>query len=136
MRIIVDTNRILSALLSDGLSRKIITSKNFDFYTLDYVHQEIQKYMGYIKEKSGLSENEINTLICIFMENITILSDEELNSKMDEAKDIMKDIDIKDASILACALAIPNDGIWTEDKHFQKQKRVKVWRSIELLRYI
>jgi len=124
MRIIVDSNMILSALLKQGLSRKIISSQNIEFYTLDYVLKEIGKYMGYIIQKSGMQKDEIEALLSYFMENIVVLSDEEVNSKMGEAKKIMEKIDIRDSPILACALAISNDGIWTEDKHFEKQNNI------------
>tara|TARA_Y100000310_G_scaffold344949_1_gene460708 strand:- start:7012 stop:7422 length:411 start_codon:yes stop_codon:yes gene_type:complete len=136
MRLIVDTNIILSALLKEGLNRKIICSKDIEFYTIDYVLDEIRKYMDYIINKSEMSKDEIEILLSLFMENINILSDEETKQEIDEAKDIMKLIDINDAPILACALAVQNDGIWTEDKHFDKQKRVKVWHSSDLLAYI
>ena len=136
MRLIVDTNKILSALLNKGLSRKIINSQNIDFYTVDYALEEINKYMGHIVKKSGLTKDEINTMLSLFMENVDIISDEKVKSKINEAMDVMEDIDPKDAPILSCALAIPNDGIWTEDKHFEKQKRVKIWHSKDLLKYI
>lgn len=136
MRLIVDTNRILSALLKKGLDRKIVSSQNIEFYTLDYSLEEIEKYMVYIVKKSKMSKDEVETLLSLFMENIAVISDEEVKSKMGEAKKTMKNIDINDSPILAAALAIPNDGIWTEDRHFEKQKRVKVWHSKDLLKYI
>lgn len=97
---------------------------------------EIRKHMGYIAEKSGMPKEEIEALLTFFMENIVVLSDKEVKSKIREAKEVMKDIDINDAPILACALAIPNDGIWSEDKHFYHQNKVKVWRTKNLLEYI
>lgn len=136
MRLIVDTNKILSALIKDGKDRKIISSQNIDFFTLDYVLEEINKYRQYIVKKSGLSEEEIGTLLTLFMENISIVSDEKVKSKIGEAKNMMKNIDIKDSPIMACALAIPNNGMWTQDKHFGKQNKVKVWNSKDLLKYI
>jgi predicted nucleic acid-binding protein len=33
-------------------------------------------------------------------------------------------------------LAVPNEGIWTEDKDFEKQKTVKIWKTKELKEYI
>ena len=48
----------------------------------------------------------------------------------------MRDIDEKDAPIIACALAISNEGIWTEDKHFEKQNRIKIWKTKELEEYL
>ena len=137
MRIIVDTNRILSALIRDGRDRKIICSQNIHFFTLDYVLEEINKYMDYIIDKSELSKEEVDTLLSLFMENIIIVTDEKIKLKMGEAMEIMKGIDPKDAPILSCALALQNnDGLWSEDKHLHKQKRVKAWHSKDLLKYI
>lgn len=136
MRLIVDTNNILSALLNKGLSRKIINSQNIDFYTLDYALEEINKYGDYIVDKSRLTKEAIDTMFSLFIENVTIVPYEKIEVKIKEAMDIMKNIDPKDAPILACALAIPNDGIWTQDKHFEKQNKVKIWNSKNLLKYI
>lgn len=134
MRLIVDTNVILSALLKKGLNRKLITTDIIEFYTVDYVLDEIEEYKEYILKKSHLSEDKFEILLGFFMENIMIIDDKKIKGKIKEAKNIMKDIDIKDAPILACALAIQNDGIWTTDKHFDKQNKVRVWSSKDLLR--
>tara|TARA_Y100000310_G_scaffold182007_1_gene182022 strand:+ start:3543 stop:3953 length:411 start_codon:yes stop_codon:yes gene_type:complete len=136
MKLIVDTNIILSSLIKEGLNRRIIVTDSLRFYTLNYVIMETRKYMDYIIEKSGITKNEAEILLSLFMENITILSDEEIRSKISEAKEIMKNIDINDAPILACALAIRNDGIWTEDRHFEKQRKVRIWHSKDLLAYV
>src|SRR3989338_446329 len=101
MKLIVDSNRILSALIKNGLKRKILSSEEL--------------------------------LFLLIFQNIKIISDEKVKSKMKEAMEIMKNIDIDDSPILACALAIPNDGIWTEDKHFDKQNKVKVWKTKYLI---
>ena len=70
------------------------------------------------------------------MENINIIPEEDVKSKMKEALAIMKNIDTKDAPFIAAALAIPNDGIWSHDRHFEKQKKVKQWLAKNLLKYI
>jgi predicted nucleic acid-binding protein len=54
MRVIVDTNRILAALIKNGSSREIITSDNIEFYSVDYVLKEVQKYKEEIIKKSEL----------------------------------------------------------------------------------
>jgi len=48
----------------------------------------------------------------------------------------MGKIDRDDVPFIALALSFPNDGIWTEDRHFLKQRRVKVWRTRELLKLL
>lgn len=70
------------------------------------------------------------------MDNIHIIADKKVKDQMKKAIDIMKDIDVNDSPILACALAIPNDGIWTEDKDFDKQDNVKIWKTKNLKKYI
>ena len=136
MRIVVDTNRILSALLKEGTDRKIISSQNIDFFSLGYALDEIENHMDYIIGKSGLPKENVDTLLNLIMEKIDIVPHEEIEAKMNEAMEIIEKIDQKDAPILACALAIQNDGIWSEDKHLHKQKRVKAWHSEDLLEYI
>ena len=37
----------------------------------------------------------------------------------------MHDIDRDDVMFIAAALAVENEGIWTDDKHFQRQKRLE-----------
>lgn len=83
-----------------------------------------------------MSKENVELLFALFSENIETVSDYDIKRKMSEAKEIMKNIDINDAPILACALAIRNQGIWTEDKHFEKQDKIRMWKSIELLDYI
>ena len=136
MRIVVDTNRILVALISDGLSRAIIVSSEIEFFTVGHVLEEVEKYKTEISAKSGLSVGELNSLIGNFMQNITLISDEKTSCHMDESMRIMGKIDPKDAPIMACAMAFSNDGIWTEDKHFDRQNKVRVWKSKDLLKEI
>ncbi|MBI5389071.1 hypothetical protein HZB01_01690 [Candidatus Woesearchaeota archaeon] len=136
MKIIVDTNQIIAALVKDGLTRKIITSKNLLFYAPIYVLEEVQKHLPVITKKAGIPKEDVKSLFSLFMENVSLISEEKINQKMADADKIMRDIDLNDSPILACALAIPNDGIWTEDKHFEKQGTVKVLKTKDMLRYI
>ena len=135
MKVIVDTNRILAALIRKGSSRRILVSDNIEFYTVDYVLREIHKYKELIIRKSEMEEDEIETLLSLVTEKITIISDLRVKSKMKEAISIMKDIDKKDAPILAAALSVENEGIWTHDKHFEKQDKVKIFLDSDLLSY-
>ena len=136
MKLVVDTNAILSGLAKDGSSREIIRSETFEFLTLSYAFTEIDKYKEIILIKSGLSETDFQTLLQEFKDKIKLAPDKDVESKMDEAMKIMKLIDIKDAPILACALATPNDGIWSQDRHFEKQSKIKYWKTEDLIKII
>lgn len=41
MRVVIDTNRIIAALIKEGISRKIIFNRNFEFVAPDYAIEEI-----------------------------------------------------------------------------------------------
>ncbi|MBI4141956.1 hypothetical protein HY484_03470 [Candidatus Woesearchaeota archaeon] len=45
----------------------------------------------------------------------------------------MDSIDLNDAPFIAAALATQAD-IWSDDLHFQRQKRVRVWKTKDLLK--
>ncbi|MEK6868515.1 MAG: PIN domain-containing protein [Nanoarchaeota archaeon] len=136
MRLVVDSNRFIAALIKDGLSRTIISSRNLSFYSPSYVLEEVEKYLPYIIKKSRMSKENIELLFALFSENIETVSDNDIKRKMPEAIKIMENIDINDAPILACALAIRNQGIWTEDRHFEKQDKVRMWKSADLLDHL
>src|SRR3989344_3215418 len=136
MKIVVDTNRILAALLSKGDTRKIILSSNIEFYTLDYVTEEINKYMNYILEKTRMDKKDVDLLLSLFMQNITIIPEEDIKTNMKKALEIMKRVDSKDAPIVACALSVKKSIIWSEDKHFDRQNKIKIYKTKDVLRYI
>jgi predicted nucleic acid-binding protein len=52
---------------------------------------------------------------------------------MPEARKIMDKIDPSDTPFMALALAVENDGIWSDDRHFLRQRRVKTWKTKDLL---
>ncbi len=135
MRLIVDTNIIISALVKDGLARAIMNNNLIEFHAPDYAINEVNKHMDEIIKKSKLDKSKIDLLFSLLMQNVDIVPEEIIKPKIDGAISIMKNVDINDAPILACALAIPNDGIWTEDKHLEKQNKAKVWKTRELISY-
>ena len=45
-----------------------------------------------------------------------------------EAKEIMKSIDPEDVPFIAAALSQENGVIWSEDRHFEKQRRTEKGR--------
>ena len=65
-------------------------------------------------------------------QRLILIPEQEITHK-NEAEQIMKDIDVKDSIFIALALSTPNDDIWSEDKHFKRQEKVRVWKTEELM---
>lgn len=133
MKIVIDVNRVLSALIRDSTTRKIILNSQFEFYFPEPSLEKIRKYKGYILEKSGLSEEEFKDLMAILFKYIRIVPTEEIEKNWSEAKKIMEHIDPEDVVFIATALNIADSVIWSDDRHFDKQDRVKVLKTKEMI---
>ena len=63
MKIVVDVNIILSALIKDSITRRIILDSGFEFYFPENSLHKIRKYQNYIIEKSAVDELEYNQIL-------------------------------------------------------------------------
>ena len=64
---------------------------------------------------------------------ITILPAHEFSGYYPKALELMKHIDKDDAPFIALALSFDNDGIWSNDAHFEKQHQVRIWTTKDLV---
>ena len=63
MKLVIDTNNIIAALIKNGISRRIIISPVIELITPDHTLQEISKYEKLICNKAKLSSNEFKLLM-------------------------------------------------------------------------
>lgn len=135
MKLVINSNRIIAALIKDSLSRKIILEGKLDLLTINYSEQDIEKYKREILFKSKLTENQFDFINLKLREKFTFLDDMIVQGKMEDAKKIMEHIDENDAPFIAAALATNSD-IWSDDKHFNKQNKVKIWKTKEIAKML
>ena len=132
MKVILDVNVILSALIRDSTTRKIILNSEFDFYFPEPSLHKIRKYKDYTLEKSGLTGEEYNKIMATLFKYIKLVPTEEIEKNWDEAKKIMEHIDPEDVVFIATALSMEDSVIWSDDRHFEKQDKVKVLKTKEM----
>ena len=133
MKFIIDTNILISSLLKDSTTREILLNESFNFYIPEIILSEVNKYLPYIIQKSELTEEELKELLNTLLENLILVPIDEYEKKMDKGMEIIGNIDENDSQFIALALSIENDGIWSNDKHFKKQKEIKVYKTIDIL---
>lgn len=133
MKVITDVNVILSALIRDSTTRKIILNSEFDFYFPEPSLHKIRKYKDYILEKSGLTEEEYNKIMATLFKYIRVVPTEEIEKNWNEAKKIMGHIDPEDVVFIATALSIEDSVVWSDDRHFEKQYKVKVLKTEDIV---
>jgi len=133
MKLVVDTNILMAALIKDSSIRKIIVTSKHDFYIPQAAVEEIYGYIDLISKKNSLSREENLQFLSTLLKYMKKVDFEFYKHKMKEGKKIIGKIDKKDIPFIALALSFENNGIWTEDKHFEKQKKIKTWRTTHLL---
>ena len=134
MRIILDVNVILSALIRDSTTRKLILTSGFSFYFPEPSLRKIVKYKSYIMEKSGLTDAEYGEVVATLFKYVRLIPVEEIRKNWDKAKEIMERIDEEDVVFIAVALSIADSAIWSNDKDFEKQDKIKVLKTVNVLK--
>lgn len=131
--IVLDTNILISALIKDSTTRKIIIESGFEFAYPEISFHEIIKHKEYILNKSGYSQMQLETILNKLLEYIQIVPLEIIKPKIYEAKKIMENIDITDTIFIATALAL-GAAIWSEDSDFERQSTIKILRTSQIVR--
>ena len=131
MKLVVDSNRIIAALVKDSYSRKIILHSDLELLAINMSQKDIQKYRNDILSKAKINEEQFNSIFEKLDGRLVKLDDEIIESKMKEAKKIMDSIDKGDTPFIAAALAANTD-IWSDDGYFEKQNRIKIWKTKDL----
>jgi len=114
MEIVVDTNVIISALLKDGLTRKIIFLAPFDMYTVPFTGLEIEKHKAELLHKSGFDDESFQYLLDLIFSRIHVVEPGILEPFREKAIRIMDNVDINDSPFLALAMAL-DCPIWSDE---------------------
>ena len=130
MRLVIDTSSIISALIKNGISRRIIVSPAIQFITPDHSLKEISKYKELICIKAKINSNEFDIILNLLFEKIAIIPKEEYEDFFNTAKTLIDDIN--DIPFIALCLTSKADGIWSDDTHFNTRKEITIYRTREL----
>jgi len=131
IRIVIDTNILISALIKDdSTTSKIIKSDIFEIYYPEDGMVELEKYRDYIikKRKKALQRKSFDYAISFLLESITVVPSPLYEDKIREAYEIMKDTDEKDTPFLALALKLQCP-VWSNDNDLEKQDLVEVYKT-------
>ncbi|MEK6963537.1 MAG: PIN domain-containing protein [Nanoarchaeota archaeon] len=132
MKILVDTNRIIAALIRKGTTRDILFDKSFEFVTPDFTLTEIKEREDELRKKTNLAKEEFDVLLAFILEPIRIVPYKEYEKFIQGCKNEISDLD--DVPHLAASIATKAEGIWAHDPHFLEQKKIKVFTNIDMLK--
>jgi predicted nucleic acid-binding protein len=134
MRFVIDTNILLSALIKDSTTRKIIVKSGWNFYYPEMSFHEVRKYKELVLKKSGMDEADYNKLLDLLLEHINIVPDERIMNNLEKAKEVIAHIDPDDVVFIATKFSISDSIIWSDDSDFDKQDEVMVLKSEKIVK--
>jgi predicted nucleic acid-binding protein len=120
MKLVVDANVVISALIADSKTRELIVTLEPDLFTPEFVHDEIENYEELIVEKSGMTPDRVAQFINLLFQYIEVVPASEFYPYIEQAEEVIGDTDPDDVLYLACALATDAD-VWSDDSDFEEQ---------------
>ena len=120
MKLVVDANVVISALIADSKTRELIVTLEPDLFTPEFVHDEIGNYEELIVEKSGMTPDRVAQFIDLLFRYIEVVPASEFYPYIEQAEEAIGDTDPDDVLYLACALATDAD-VWSDDSDFEEQ---------------
>ena len=125
-----DANIIFSALIKKGLTSEILFDNTFEFYSSDYLFQELREHENILLKKTERNRKEFNNLILLLKNVIWVINKKDYQAFFELAKKHCPNTD--DIPYLALAIKL-NCPIWSNDKRLASQNKVKIFATAAIL---
>ena len=132
MKLVVDANVVISALIADSKTRELIVTLEPDLLTPEFVHDEIENYGELIVEKSGMTPDRVAQFIDLLFQYIEAVPASDFYPYIEEADAAIGDTDPDDVLYVACALTT-NADIWSDDSDFKEQDVVEAHTTSDVI---
>ena len=132
MKLVVDANVVISALIADSKTRELIVTLEPELLTPEVVHDEIEYYEDLIVEKSGMELERVQQFIDLLFQYIETVPASEFYPYIEAAEEAIGGTDPDDVLYVACALA-RDAGVWSDDSDFDEQDLVPVYTTSEVV---
>ncbi|MFB6254812.1 MAG: PIN domain-containing protein [Halobacteriaceae archaeon] len=132
MKLVIDANVVISALIADSKTRELIVTLEPDLLTPAVVYEEIETYEDLIVEKSGMEPDRVAQFIDLLFQYIEVVPTEDFYPEIETAKDAIGDTDPDDVLYLACAIST-DAAIWSDDSDFDDQNLVETYSTNDVI---
>ncbi|MFC3957791.1 PIN domain-containing protein [Halovivax cerinus] len=132
MRLVVDANVVISALIADSKTRELLVTIESSLLTPAFVRTEVANYEALIVEKSGMKPGRVEQFIDLLFQYIDVVSVDEFYPAIEPARAAIGDVDPDDVLYLACAVD-QEAAIWSDDADFDEQNLVETYTTNEVL---
>jgi predicted nucleic acid-binding protein len=132
MKLAIDANVVISALIADSKTRELIVTLEPDLLTPAFVYEEIENYEELIVEKSGLEPDRLTQFIDLLFQYIDVVPADEFHPAIERADEAIGETDPDDVLYLACAIAC-DAAIWSDDSDFDEQSVVERYSTSDVI---
>lgn len=132
MKLVIDANVVISALIADSKTRELIVTLEPNLLTPVFVHEEIENYEDLIVEKSGMAPERVEQFVDLLFQYIEVVPADEFYPYIEEADAAIGETDPDDVLYVACALA-GDANIWSDDTDFDEQKVVEAHSTSDVI---
>ena len=132
MKLVIDANVVISALIADSKTRELIVTVEPDLLTPAFVYDEIDNYEELIVEKSGMDPDRVTQFIDLLFQYIEVVPADDFYPDIEKADTAIGDTDPDDVLYLACAIA-SDAAIWSDDSDFDKQDLVETYSTSDVI---
>jgi len=132
MKLVVDANVVISALIADSKTRELIVTLEPDLLTPEFVYDEIENYTELIVQKPGMSPERVAQFIHLLFQYIEVVPAQEFYPHIEEAEAAIGETDPDDVLYVACALA-EDAAVWSDDTDFDEQTHVETYSTSDVI---
>lgn len=136
MKLVIDTNIVFSALIKDSKTRELILSSKLQLICIQEIFDEIAKYRTQIIQRAKITESTFDTIFNEILKHIILFPKKIIEPCKVEANRLLAHRDAKDVPFLALALCVKVNGIWSNDKDFDEQSKIKRFTTGDLVKLI
>ena len=134
MELVVDANVFLAAFLKEAVTRELLLDSRLTLYAPEHLISELSHHLNRsasFRKRVLISNDELQNLFQILTQRIQTFSKAVYSRYTDES--IMLAAHREDSHYLALALHL-NIPIWSNDKGFKNQNKVRVYSTSELIK--
>ena len=132
-RLVVDANVLIAAFLKDSTVRRIFALSLIEFLAPQFLFEELDRHLPDLRRRAGLSPAAGSELVGLLRDYLVEVSADSIRTTWTRAAAVMDRIDPRDTAYVATALAVPCDGLWSDDAHLKTQGLVPCWTTKELV---
>ncbi|TLZ74668.1 MAG: PIN domain-containing protein [Methanobacteriota archaeon] len=134
MKLVVDANILIAALLRDSTTRRLLVAGGHDLHAPEYLFDEIETHRDELSKRSGQTTEALEEARSILRAHVTEHEESVYGNELEKANSLLAGRDAKDVPYVALALALTADGIWSEDRGLVSLGGLAVYRTSDLVR--